>query len=142
MGLVLADVGGLMGVRDTLNAVAVPPDVIEDIIKILQVESDELAGGSFNPVPATWFGNRFSGENLGTHTEKAHARLSNSVLEAVASLQGTGQAIEKFDRELEDADGSSHAVTAALIKDTQLAVDQLDDNRNTPPAKTTSGSDK
>ena len=140
--VLLADVGGLMGVRDTLNAISVPPDVIEDIIKILQQESDTLEGGKFNPVPASWFGNRFSGQNLGTHTDKAHAKLSNSVLEAVASLQGTGQAIEKFDRELEDADVNSKAATQALLVNTQQAVDQLDDNVNTPPAQgPTTGSD-
>lgn len=132
MGL-LAEVGGLMGVRNTLSSISVPPDVIDQIIKILQQESDTLEGGKVNPVPATWFGSRSSGENLGHHTEKAHARLSNSVLEAVAGLQGTGKAIEKFDRELEDADVNSHAATQSLLVRTQQAVDQLDDNAKTPP---------
>lgn len=133
MGL-LADVGGLLGVRNTLNSLAVPQEVIDKIIKILQQESDTLEGGQFNPVPATWSGNRSSAEDLGHHTERAHARLSNAVLEAVAGLQGTEQAIVKFDRELEDADVSSHAATQALLHRTQHAVDQLDDNFNTPPA--------
>lgn len=133
MGL-LADVGGLMGVRNTLNSISVPPDVIEQIISILQNESDTLESGTFNPVPANWFGNRFSGENLGHHTEKAYARLSNSVLEAVAGLQGTEQAIVKFDRELEDADVNSQAATATLLRSTDHALDQLDDNARTPPA--------
>jgi hypothetical protein len=133
MGL-LADVGGLLGVRNTLNQLAVPQEVIDKIIKILQQESDTLEGGKFNPVPATWFGSRASGANLGQHTEKAHARLSNAVLEAVAGLQSTEMAIVQFDKELEDADVNSHAATQALLVRTQQAVDQLDDNFTTPPA--------
>jgi hypothetical protein len=138
--VLLADVGGTMGVVKTLNAVSVPPDVIEEIVKILQQESTSLEGGSFNEVPATWFGGRFSGQNLGNHTKLAHQHLSNSVLEAVASLQSTGEAIEQFDKELESADADAHAATTALLSRTQQAVDQLDDNRHTPPALPTEGS--
>ena len=132
--VLIADVGGMSGIANTLQSVSVPPDVIEEIIKILQQESTSLEAGSFNEVPATWFGARFSGQNLGNHTKLAHSYLSNSVLEAVASLQSTGDAIEQFDKELESADADSQAATAALLNRTQQAVDQLDDNRLTPPA--------
>jgi hypothetical protein len=138
--VLLADVGGTMGVVKTLNAISVPPDVIDEIIKILHLESTSLEGGSFNEVPATWFGGRYSGENLGNHTRLAHTHLSNSVLEAVASLQSTGDAIEQFDRELENADADSHAATTALLNRTQQAVDTLDDNSYTPPVTPIEGS--
>lgn len=138
--VLLADVGGMTGVAKTLTSVSVPPDVIEEIVKILQQESTSLEGGSFNDVPSAWFGGRSSGQDLGNHTKLAHRHLSNSVLEAVASLQSTGDAIEKFDKELGNADADSHAATAALLNRTQQAVDQLDDNRYTSPTAPAQGS--
>jgi hypothetical protein len=140
--VLLADVGGLTGVRNTLNSILVPPQVIEEIMAILQQESDHLTGGTFPPVPPAAFGDRFSGRNLGTHTSKAHACLNNSVLEAVASLQGTYEAIEQFDRDLENVDVSSQDATTALLRNTQRAVDQLDSNPHTPPAQPPTGSDQ
>lgn len=140
MPIMLADVGGSAGVSKALGKVSVPKDVIAGIIRILEQESTSLEGGSFNSVPSDWFGGRFSGQNLGSHTDMAHRRLSNSILEAVASLQATGDAIETFDKELADVDASSESATTALLSRTQQAVDQLDDDRNTPPATPTEGS--
>ncbi|MCW2832912.1 MAG: hypothetical protein JWN68_865 [Nocardioides sp.] len=140
--VLLSDVGGLTGVRNTLSSILVPAGVIEKIVKILQEESDSLSERSFPPVPAAAFGTRFSGENLGTHTDKAHARLNNAVLEAVASLQITTEAMDKFDRELEESDANSHAASTALLRSTERARDNMDDNRNTPPPQQPNGSDQ
>lgn len=129
----LADVGGMTGFVNTLKSIRVPPDVIDDLVKILHEQSTSLEDGSFQDIPPAWFGDRFSAVNLGDHTNLAHAHLANSVLEAVASVQATGEAIELFDKELGSADGNSHAATTALLHRTQHAVNQLDDNRFTPP---------
>ena len=37
--VLLADVGGISGVRSTLSSVKVPPNVIEEIVKILEETS-------------------------------------------------------------------------------------------------------
>lgn len=142
--IMLSDVGGMGGVISALNAVQVPPDVINNIVSILESNSSNLEGGhgQFSEVKGTWFGGTYGAHNLGTHTAKAHQRLSNSVIEAVASLQATGKAMETFDKEMSSADANSHDAAQVLLSRTQAAVDSLDDNRYTPPVKADdSGSD-
>ena len=81
--VMLADVGGISGVRTTLSSVKVPPDVIDEIVKILEETSGDLDPDGFRA------GQRAPGTATAaaracwpTHTEKAHLTLSNSVLEA------------------------------------------------------------
>lgn len=133
--IMLSDVGGVGGVRDALNAVKVPPDVINNIVSILESNSSWLDQGRGNfPKPGgDVFGGTNGAQTLGTHTAKAHQKLSNSVLEAVASLQATGDAMVQFDKEMSTADANSDDATRVLLNRTQEAVDSLDDNRYTPP---------
>lgn len=135
--VLLSDVGGVSGVTQTLKSVAVPPDVINTIVEILQENSDYLEGGRghFNKPGDEVFGGTYAAHSLGTHTGKAHQHLSNSVLEAVSSLQATGTAMQQFDKEMSAADADSEAAARALLIRTQAAVDGLDDDRNTPPVK-------
>lgn len=143
--IMLSDVGGSIGVINALNAVKVPPDVINDIVSILESNSENLdvGRGQFRKPDGQVFGGTFGAHNLGTHTAKAHAKLSNSVLEAVASLQATGEAMVTFDKEMSSADADSDEAARVLLSRTQEAVDSLDDNRYTPPVKPVdeSGSD-
>lgn len=132
---VLSDVGGISGVRSTLTSVKVPPDVIEEIVAILEENSGDLNPDGFRSVKGTWYGGSASAQVLGSHTEKAHLALENAVVEAVAGLQETGGAIKQFDRELSAADADSEAAAQALLHRTQLAVDQMDGDRHTPPSQ-------
>ncbi|WP_159081372.1 hypothetical protein [Nocardioides sediminis] len=139
----LSDVGGVSGVRSTLSSVKVPPDVIEQIVKFLETTSGEFDPDGFTPVAGTWFGGSGSAATLGLHTGKAHAKINNALLEAVMGIQDTTSAIETFDREISRADADSEAAAQALLHRTQLAVDQMDGDRNTPPTRTsTPGSDR
>lgn len=133
--LMLSDVGGLSGVRDALNAVKVPPDVINNIVSILESNSAylDLSHGQFQKPDEAVFGGTYGAHNLGAHTAKAHRKLSNSVLEAVAGLQATGQAMVQFDKEMSAADADSDEAARVLLNRTQAAVDSLDDNRHTSP---------
>jgi hypothetical protein len=133
--IMLSDVGGLSGVRSALNSVKVPPDVINNIVSVLEETSRDLdlGHGHFRKPDTQVFGGTYSAEYLGAHTAKAHRKLSNSVLEAVASLQATGQAMVDFDKEISATDANSQDATQALLSRTQAAVDSLDDNRHTPP---------
>lgn len=133
MPVMLSDVGGISGVRTTLNAVSVPPDVIEEIVAIIQSTSGALDPDAFHPVTGTWFGDSSSAQTLGVHTDKAHQKMSNSVLEAVAGLQATSDAMTQFDKEISQADADSEASARALIHRTQVAIDSMDGDRNTPP---------
>lgn len=142
--VLLADVGGISGVRSALNSVKVPPNVIEEIVGILEEKSGELNPDGFRGVKGTWYGGSHSAQTLAVNTDKAHQTLANAVVEAVAGLQETGGAIEKFDREISQADADSEQAAQALLHRTQLAVDQMDGDRHTPPTKVptdTSGSD-
>ena len=71
---------------------------------------------------------------LAGHTDKAHLKLANSVIEAVSGIQETGKAMEQFDAEISQADADSEQAAQALLARTQLAVDQMDGDRHTPPA--------
>lgn len=143
--VLLADVGGLSGVSTTLASVKVPPDVIKQIVKILADNSGTLDVGhdQFRKPHGTWFGGTDGAHTLGVHAGKAHAHLSNSVLEAVASLQTASSAMETFDKELNTADANSDEAARQLLIRTRAAVDSLDDDRYTPPAQANdeSGSD-
>lgn len=132
--VLLSDVGGITGVRTTLSSVRVPPSVIEEIVKILEETSGTLRPDGLRPVNGAWYGDRSSARMLGTHTDKAHLALSNSVIEAVSGIQETGMAMEQFDAEISQADADSEQAAQALLHRTQLAVDQMDRDRHTPPA--------
>jgi hypothetical protein len=141
--VLLADVGGSIGVRTALSSVKVPPDVIEQIVKFLDTTSGEFDPEGFTPVKGTWFGGSGSAATLGLHTEKAHAKIANALLEAILGIQDTTSAIETFDKEISAADADSEAAAQALLNRTQAAVDQMDGDRNTPPTRTNApGSDR
>jgi hypothetical protein len=141
--VLLADVGGSVGVRSALTSVKVPPDVIDQIVKFLETTSGGFDPDGFTPVVGTWFGGSGSAATLGLHTEKAHAKITNALLEAIMGIQDTTSAIETFDKEISAADADSEAAAQALLHRTQLAVDQMDGDRNTPPTHTsTPGSDR
>lgn len=122
------------------DGVVVPPGVIDEIIKVLHDESTSLKSGELPEVSDEAFGGRTSAEKLAHHSRLAHQHLLNSLAEAVAGLQGTEYAVKKFDTALQGVDADAHAATTTLLHRTQHAVDQMDDNRYTPPAVPTTGS--
>jgi hypothetical protein len=132
--VLLADVGGISGVRDTLTSVKVPPDVIEQIVKFLKTTAGDFDLEEFTTVKGDWFGGSGSAATLGIHTDKAHAKISNAILEAILGIQDATDAITIFDKELSATDADSEAAAQALLARTQAAVDQMDGDRNTPPA--------
>lgn len=132
--VLLADVGGITGVVSTLSSFKVPPNVIEEIVGVLEASSGELNPDGFRGVQGTWYGGGHSAQTLALNTDKAHQTLANAVVEAVAGLQRTGVAIEQFDKEVSQADSDSEQAAQALLHRTQLAVDQMDGDRRTPPA--------
>lgn len=143
--VMLADVGGISGIKSTLGAVKVPPDVIDDIVAIITATSGELDPDAFREVPGAWFGGSGTAQMLGVHTEKAHRKLANAVLEAVAGLQTAGQAMEDFDKEISRADANSEEAALILLHRTQQALDSMDGDRHTPPPSgggDASGSDR
>jgi hypothetical protein len=133
--VLLADVGGISGVRSTLSSVKVPPDVINSIVAILETSPDDLAPDQLRPVKDAWFGTAWSGQYLGTHTAKAHQKLQNSLIEAVSGISATMMAMQQFDKEIHGKDEDSEAAALALLHRTQLAVDQMDGDRHTPPVQ-------
>jgi hypothetical protein len=134
--VLLADVGGVSGVRSTLSSVRVSPDVIEQIVKFLEGAAGGFDPHAFTPVRSDWFGGSGSAATLGLHTGKAHAKISNALLEAILGIQETTTAIETFEKEISAADADSEAAAQALLHRTQLAVDQMDGDRTTPPVHT------
>lgn len=140
--VLLADVGGLSGVSTTLASVKVPPDVIKQIVKILADNSGTLDLGRerFQKPNGTWFGGTDGAHALGVHAGKAHAHLTNSILEAVAGLQAASTAIETFDKEFTAADADFDEASRQLLIRTKAAVNSLDDDRYTPPVTPTDNS--
>jgi hypothetical protein len=133
--VLLADVGGISGVRTTLSSVKVPPDVINDIVAILETSPDDLAPTQLRPVKDAWFGSAWSAQHLGTHTTKAHLALQDTLIKAVDGIARTLSAMEQFDKEIHEKDADSEAAALALLHRTELAVDRMDDDRRTPPVQ-------
>jgi hypothetical protein len=132
--VLLADVGGISGVRSTLSSVKVPPDVINDIVAILETSPDDLAPKQLQPVKDAWFGASSSARYLGMHTTKAHLALQDTLIRAVDGIARTMDGMRTFQTEMSRTDADSEAAAMALLHRTELAVDQMDGDRRTPPA--------
>jgi hypothetical protein len=133
--VLLADVGGISGVRTTLNSVKVPPDVINDIVAILETSPDDLAPNQLRPVKDAWFGSAWSGQYLGIHATKAHLALQDTLIKAVQGISETMQAMQDFDTTIKAKDSDAEAATLALLHRTELAVDRMDGDRRTGPSQ-------
>ena len=139
--VLFADVGGVDGVRSTLSSVKIPPDVIDQIVKFLDAMSRGFDLDNFTPVKGDWFGTSGSAADLGVHTDKAHDKINNALLEAILGIQDTLEAITIFGKEFTASDGDSDAAAKALLLRTQRNVNQMDGDRNTPAHAHAPGSD-
>jgi len=129
----LADVGGSAGVTKTFDELKLDRRVTKDIVQLLEENADQLREGHFQrrDVDTAWFGPCATGQYVGLHTGLAHRALANSILEAVAALQDIKRGINKFEREIDDIDANSAALSQALIKRTERAVESIDHNPHT-----------
>lgn len=131
--VLLADIGGITGAINQLSTLKLPPDVIKDIVAILESSPDELAPKEFQPVNNAWFGSAWSSQNLGIHTDKAHQKLQNSLIEAVAAISSTSGAMQQFDDDIHEKDADAAAVSQALVARTGDGLNQMDGDRSTAP---------
>ena len=139
-----ANVGGIQGIVGSLTGVNVPAGAIAQIVAIIEPTYGPIDNKApISAVHPAWFGGSQSGGTLAIHTEKARATLTNAIIEAVASLQGTTTAMTDYDHVLTQKDEDSFAAAQALVAKTDSAVGQMDGNRHTPlsPPPATPGED-
>ena len=112
----LADVGGISGVRSTLSSVKVPPDVIEEIVAILEDDAGRPGPRRLPPVKGAWYGGSASAP------VPRHAHREGPPRAAERPRRGGGRAsrrpaghaaVRQGDRRQADAD--SEAAAQALL---------------------------
>jgi hypothetical protein len=86
----IADVGG------TLNDLAVDPDVVKDILEILQSGADSLNDNQVGEVRQGSFGPGDAAVELDVNTAKAHRHVQEAMLDMVAGLRGYTHNIKDF----------------------------------------------
>ena len=104
----VADVGS------TLDDLSVDPDVIRQIIAMLDSGSEELGSKPLQDIPGGAFGPAPAAVELAVNTAKAHAKVAKAMVEMVESLRGFSRSIEKFGQEALAADDASAADLQAL----------------------------
>jgi hypothetical protein len=86
----IADVGG------TLNDLAVDPDVVRDIIEILESGATSLHDNQVGEVRQGSFGPGGAAVELDVNTAKAHRHVQEAMLDMVAGLRGFTHNIKSF----------------------------------------------
>jgi hypothetical protein len=104
----VADVGS------TLNDLSVDPDVIRQIIAMLDTGSEELGSKPLQDIPSGAFGPAPAAVELAVNTAKAHAKVAKAMVEMVEGLRGFSQSNEKIGHEALAADDTSAADLQAL----------------------------
>ena len=128
--VLLADVGGISGVRSTLSSVKVPPDVINGIVAILETSPDDWRPTSCGPSRTPGSGRRGAvGTSARTPPRPTEARRTRSSRRWPAS--GHEAAMQDFDKEITGKDEDYEAAAMALLHRTELAVGQMDGDRHT-----------
>lgn len=104
----VADVGS------TLNDLSVDPEVIRQIMAMLDTGSEALGSTPLQDIPAGAFGPAPAAVELAVNTAKAHAKVAKAMVEMVQGLRGFSQSLEKFRQEALAADDTSAADLQAL----------------------------
>lgn len=84
------DVGG------TLNDLAVDPDVVRDILEILESGADSLHANQVGEVRQGAFGPGSAAVELDVNTAKAHRHVQDAMVDMVAGLRGFTHNIKSY----------------------------------------------
>ena len=105
-------------VADFMTGINAPPDLIQEVVGILNDQSAGLDGQRVTRVGQDWFGGSTSGQRLGVNTEMAHQEVVEEFQKLADTLRKYGEAIHQWATEVRDIDADTNAEltmrTAAL----------------------------
>jgi hypothetical protein len=140
--LTAADVGLVTTVMRGLN---VDEDLINDIVTLLNSNSDDLLGTTVTPVEPGQFGGSATGHRFGVNAQMAHQEAEQEFQKLADSLRGYSEAIKLWADDVRDVDGSTNAemtmraAALAQVNDTineardRSASDTMGDGQYTAP---------
>ncbi|RYB93278.1 hypothetical protein EUA93_02245 [Nocardioides oleivorans] len=117
-------------VTNAMTALKAPPDLIEQVVTLLNSNSEGLAGQVVDSVNASWFGGSTNAHRIGVNAAMAHQATVDEFQKLADSLRQYGEAIDLWAEEVRDVDG----LTTAEMIQRQTALSQvnttLDDARD------------
>ena len=112
----IADVGS------TLNDLSVEPEIIGQIMEMLDSGSAALGETRLTDVPQHAFGPAPSAVELGVNTTKAHAKVAAAMVEMVKGLHGFSDNLKRFRDSALAADETSAEQLRALQQATSCVA--------------------
>jgi hypothetical protein len=147
--MLASDIGLVQSAMTALNA---PPDLIEQIVALLETNSEELGGHVVTRVGADWFGGAPTGHRIGVNAEMAHQAVEEEFQKLADALRQYSTAITQWAEEVQEVDATSGAemtARAQVVEQVNATLEQardeaassnMGDGRYTEPTTTGSGS--
>lgn len=139
-------------VQSAMTALKAPPDLIEEIVSILQSNSDELGEHVVSRVGADWFGGASTAHRIGVNAQMAHQAVEEEFQKLADALREYGSAITLWAQEVQEVDlasGGAMTARAHAIEQVNATLEQarneaasttMGDGRYTEPSTTEDGS--
>jgi hypothetical protein len=108
-------------VANAMTALKAPPDLIEQVVALLNTNSDGLSGQTIHSVNPSWFGGSTNGQRIGVNASMAHQAAVDEFQKLADSLREYGLAINQWAEEVRDVDG----VTNAEMTSRQAALEEV-----------------
>ena len=147
--LVAGDIGII---RSALtNVLGTSPDVVEQIIDLLQSNSEDLGRQVVTGPGQSWFGGSHTGHRIAVNTTMAHQAVEEEFEKLADSLRQFSVAIAKWDEEVREVDaqtGAEMAQRSQTIAQVNSTLEQagdragdrtIGDGRYTEPTTTEGG---
>ena len=120
-------IGTITGVLMDLQ---VEPDVIDEVVTMLQRSADDIAGQPVAEVGGGTFGGSALAGSLGHHTGLARRKLAEAMDTMVTNLRGVSDNVRQYERNMTDTDQNVGERALVLTQ----GVDCLADDGFTVPA--------
>jgi uncharacterized protein YukE len=104
--LTASDVGLVTNLMTGINA---SPDLIAQIVSLLDSNSDGLTQQRVTEVGPDWFGGSATGHRIGVNARMAHQEVEQEFQKLADSLRAYSEAIQQWADEVRDVDGTTNA---------------------------------
>lgn len=146
--MLIADIGLVANAMTVLNA---PPDLIKQVVTLLENNSEQLGSQVVTAVSPGWFGGSTTGHRFGVNTTMAHQAVEEEFQKLADSLREYSSAIMQWAEEVRDVDGTTDAemtMRTAALEQVSTTLDAarddvtsttMGDGRYTDPTATEGG---
>ena len=146
--MLIADIGLVAHAMTVLNA---PQDLIDEVVSLLETNSEELGSTLVTDVDPGWFGGSTNANRIGVNTKMAHQAVEEEFQKLADSLRAYRTAITQWAEEVRDVDGTTNAemtMRAAALEQVnttlleardESATTTMGDGQYTEPSESGSG---